>query len=53
MARKYEGRHEIGLRGVMGQIDHGLMAIAKNFNFITNEMGSHMRVLNSGVLCEL
>lgn len=41
------------LRGKMGQIDQALMATEKNFNFITSEMGSYGRVLNSGVLREL
>lgn len=46
--------HEMGLRGGMGQINHGLDGGWKEFQFSTlGEMGSHGRAVNSGVLCEL
>lgn len=45
--------HEMDLRGAKGQIDHGLDAHGKDFNFILSEMGSDSRILHSTVLCEL
>lgn len=44
---------EMDLRGAKGQIDHGLDAHGKDFNFILSEMGNDGRILHGRVLCEL